>query len=687
MKKCALLYILFLQFFFSVISFAQKPPIKLGEIDEKDVKATKYDKFPDAEAIILCDYGNLTYNAQSNFTKQFERITRIKILTKAGYDKANQTMPYFRTASDIKDIKGYTYNIENGKVVKTKLEKSAIIDKKINKKWCEIKFSMPNVKEGSVIEFSYVVTAPFGSPPTWYFQNDVPTLWSEFKMAVPEYLRFQPLTQVFKDFTVAQMDHTNESFNYRPANTPPNYPSQVINYELYKNHWVLQDIPAFKGEEFISSFKDCVMKVDFKLAAIKMPGQATKIITPSWEVFVEQFSETDKYKKYLSDDLPTPNLLATITKDAKTVKEKVVAVCDYVKNNIRFNDRIGIFPNKTVKEIFEKKAGNCAEINLLLVNMCRKLGLKAFPVVLSTRQNGKMFPDVFDDRKLNYTVAYIMLDATEDMLLDATDAMLPTGMIDYDALNGLGLILMPPANSTDLASWANLQNPKYSKTSQIVTANLTMSDTGIIKGELVQRLGGYDAVKVRRNLLKEKQTNENASEEDEGDDFLDAEADKILKDSTINNKINKFNFKNLKDFDKPLDGTKNIETADFSQVNDDFIYVSPLLEYRMKANPLKSETRNFPVDYPALIEQNFYLNFTIPDGYKIEELPKPMRIKTEDGGIKFEYNISANDNKVQLISKFSLGRVFFKVEEYKMLRDFYAQIVAKQEEQIVLKKK
>jgi uncharacterized protein YfkK (UPF0435 family) len=71
----------------------------------------------------------------------------------------------------------------------------------------------------------------------------------------------------------------------------------------------------------------------------------------------------------------------------------------------------------------------------------------------------------------------------------------------------------------------------------------------------------------------------------------------------------------------------------------------------------------------------------------VEELPKPLRIKWTDESIKFEYNINATGNKIQLVSKFILTRPVFEAKEYKELRDMYAQIVAKQEEQIVLKKK
>jgi hypothetical protein len=229
-------------------------------------------------------------------------------------------------------------------------------------------------------------------------------------------------------------------------------------------------------------------------------------------------------------------------------------------------------------------------------------------------------------------------------------------------------------------NWVNLQASK-AKNSNITIATLNMSKEGIIKGDVHDRFGGYEAIRMRRLVMQEKY-----AEDDEEEDK--PKQDKNIDDTNeIVKKINKYTFKNLKEIDKPLDGVKTIETNEFSQVNDDFIYLTPLLDYRMKENPFKSVERDFDIDYACPLEKNFYLNFIIPEGYAVEEMPKPLRLKWQDESIKYDYVITATGDKVQLVSKFILSRPIFKPEEYKALRDLYAQIVAKQEEQIVLKKK
>lgn len=672
--------ILFLTLFVIISqAFAQKEPIKFGEVDDADVKATKYDKFPDAEAVVLCDYGNVHYEISPSDIKLVAKYTmRIKILKKSGYDRANRTINYEMHGTNkerVSNIKGYTYNYENGKVVKTKLEKSAITEKMVNKNVGEIKFSMPNVKEGSVVEYTHELTSDFfWIIPVWYFQTELPVLWSEYRVSIPEYFSFVQLGQTYKEFHTKE----NESVTNTITSTTTSYKNSI-------SRWVLTDIPPFKDEPFIASVNDHIMKMDFQIAGTNFPNQGYKPHMETWEKMVKDLHDNEKHGRYLNKNLPDKTIVATLTANKTTTKDKLVAIYDYVKNNIKYNGRNSLYTKKSIKEVLEKKVGNVAEINLLLVNMLREAGIQSHPVLSSTRTHGKIFQQYPIQDKFNYVIAYANIDGKEDILLDATDNMLTAGMLSYQALNGVGLLTQGDSKY----DWVNLQASKSAKITNIVSATLNMDKTGLVKGEITERFGGYEAIRMRRKLSKDAKVTEEGEEGEEGE----AEAPTELseedkqKEEAEKAKTNKFTWKNLEELGKPLDGTKKVEISEFSQVNDDFIYFTPLLDYRMKENPFKNTERNFDIDYACPVEKSFYMNFVIPEGYKVEELPKPIRLKWQDESIKFDYAVTATGDKVQLISKFVLSRPIFKAEEYKALRDLYAQIVAKQEEQIVLKKK
>ncbi|TAE06915.1 MAG: DUF3857 domain-containing protein, partial [Bacteroidetes bacterium] len=439
--------ILFLTLFVIISqAFAQKEPIKFGEVDDADVKATKYDKFPDAEAVVLCDYGNVHYEISPSDIKLVAKYTmRIKILKKSGYDRANRTINYEMHGTNkerVSNIKGYTYNYENGKVVKTKLEKSAITEKMVNKNVGEIKFSMPNVKEGSVVEYTHELTSDFfWIIPVWYFQTELPVLWSEYRVSIPEYFSFVQLGQTYKEFHTKE----NESVTNTITSTTTSYKNSI-------SRWVLTDIPPFKDEPFIASVNDHIMKMDFQIAGTNFPNQGYKPHMETWEKMVKDLHDNEKHGRYLNKNLPDKTIVATLIANKTTTKDKLVAIYDYVKNNIKYNGRNSLYTKKSIKEVLEKKVGNVAEINLLLVNMLREAGIQSHPVLSSTRTHGKIFQQYPIQDKFNYVIAYANIDGKEDILLDATDNMLTAGMLSYQALNGVGLLTQGDSKY----DWVNL---------------------------------------------------------------------------------------------------------------------------------------------------------------------------------------------------------------------------------------
>src|SRR6267154_3137329 len=117
----------------SFFAFAQKPPIKFGDVPMEDMKMTVYPKDSSAEAVILADYGesSLVYDkGQGAFQVKFDRIRRIKILTKDGLQWADFNIPLYHDNGKYEKLSGLrvvTYNLENGKVAESKLKNDAIL--------------------------------------------------------------------------------------------------------------------------------------------------------------------------------------------------------------------------------------------------------------------------------------------------------------------------------------------------------------------------------------------------------------------------------------------------------------------------------------------------------------------------------------------------------------------------------
>lgn len=180
-------------------AFSQnKLPVNFGTVTAADFTLAP-NKIIDSNtnAVIIANVGTVEYigSKKENWVDlSFKRSTRIKILNKKGYDLATNVIRLLGEGDDLdklEDFHASTYNLENGKVMETKLSDKDLFDKKVSKWRDEKRFTMPDVKEGSVIEYSYTITSShFNNVPVWYFQSlEAPSLYSEFKIGIPDMLR------------------------------------------------------------------------------------------------------------------------------------------------------------------------------------------------------------------------------------------------------------------------------------------------------------------------------------------------------------------------------------------------------------------------------------------------------------------------------------------------------------------
>ncbi|MEO6537705.1 MAG: DUF3858 domain-containing protein, partial [Ferruginibacter sp.] len=119
----------------------------------------------------------------------------------------------------------------------------------------------------------------------------------------------------------------------------------------------------------------------------------------------------------------------------------------------------------------------------------------------------------------------------------------------------------------------------------------------------------------------------------------------------------------------------------------DIIYFNPMLTESYTSNPFQSAERLYPVEMPFKIDEMYSLNMEIPQGYEVDELPKQTKANLNDGEGFFEYLITKSGDQINMRSHIKLEKATFLPEDYESIRGFYALIVKKQSEQIVLKKK
>jgi hypothetical protein len=628
---------------------AQKSPVKFGNIPMEDMKMTVYDKDSSAAAVILVDYGEAYIQVNTvSVTLNFERHVRIKILKKEGLEFGDVSVPLHvsGTAEEkVTNLKAVTYTLENGQITETKMGKDAIFKEKLSKYKTLHKFTLPNVKEGSVIEYSFTIMSDFITYfPNWQFQYTIPVRHSEFWASIPEYFSYEKYMQ-----------------GYVQVNKYEVIPKNSVDFQVNAHHWIVQNVPAFKEEPLMTSEEDYLSRINFALARISLPRQPVQDVMGSWQKLNDVLVESESFGGIIKSSVFLKKQATDITTGMTDPLQKATAIYNFVKDNLEWDgdkDYLSAPPRK----VFDSKKGSAGDINIILASMLEKVDIDVDMVILSTRDHGFVRKEYPMSKQFNYAVCLARI-GDKEILMDATEKLLPMGVLPERCLNGEGLVI-----SKTKHGWIKL-NPKV-KARTVVSGDFALDAKGELKGNLSYTRDGYDAHKMRKEYQKK-------GEEEYLKDFL----------STKTWQVDKSNFENIKTIDQSAKQVHSLVVNENVSVAGDVMYVNPFVTSQIQENPFKLETREYPVDYGSNQESTYLCKFTLPEGFAVDEMPKSKILLLPGGAAKYSYNCSQVGNTVTIVSTFQINKSLFLQNEYPDLREFYNQVVAKQAEQIVLKKK
>jgi transglutaminase-like putative cysteine protease len=650
--------------------FAQeKSKIKFGKVTPEDFKQTIYSLDSSANAIVIADFGSteIVGNNKGGFSLEFKKFKRAHILNKNGYDIANVEIGIYTNGSseeELVSLKAVTYNIENGKIVEAKLEtKSAVFKDKINKNMVVKKFTFPNIKEGSIIEYEYKLNSDFiFNLQPWDFQGEYPCLWSEYKVSLPEFYYYVTLTQGYQPFYISDRKDRRDNFIVTDNNTAGASDRSAFSAGVTDFRWAMKDVPALKEESYTSTINNHLSRIQFQLSELRHPF-TPKNVMGTWEQACTELLKDEDFGYSLNRDNAWLNdVMDAAEGGAKDNLAKARNIYAYVRDNMTCTNYNRKYLEKPLKTLLKTRNGSEAEINLLLTAMLLKSGLKADPVLLSTRSHGytyAMYP-LMD--RFNYVISRLELDG-KYYYLDASKPRMGFGRLGTDSYNGHARVINEMATAVDLIA--------DSLTEKKITSVFIINDEkGNLIGNLQQSPGFYESYSLR-SRIREK-----------GKEQLFSD---ITKGFNAEVEIRKPAIDSLDNYDEPL---RLRYEFDIKTDGEDIIYFNPMLGEAWKENPFKSAQRVYPVEMPYAIDETYLLRLEIPAGYVLDELPKQMVVKLNeaDDGM-FEFRISESGGGISLRSRLRLKRAFFLPEEYETLREFFNLVVKKHSEQIVFKKK
>jgi hypothetical protein len=660
----------------TVSSFAQD--VKFGKISKQDFEKTKSTIQSDAPAEVLYADGNykVSFNTSQGGVEQTKRVFYRVIVfdkDKTPDDVLKIEIPLRKNATGdyekILSLKAVTYNLDNGKVVEQKVEKKDIFQEKVHRFMDKQTFTFPNVKNGSILEYSYEVLSPFvNQTDTWYFQQSIPVVKSNLTMQNQEYFNFQQdlrgsfapkVTTNSKEDTYSSTSFGNRgvtSFGGDMGNQGATSSSQKlkINTQTYS----LSNLPTYANEAYVLNPRNMLSSINFELASFVAPGRASESYSTTWDRIGKDLMDHESFGRELNGNGFLDDAVNTTIAGKSTPVDKMLAVFNYVKSNMTWNDYYGEYTDKGIRKAFSEKSGNTGDINLMLTSMLKKAGLDANPIVLSTVQNGVLNYSFPSRSKLNYVIVGVSIG--EDFyLMDATDKNSQINLLPIRAINDRGFMV-----SDKGIKEISLRNSVETSDNKTITAELTAD--GNITGTYASVRDNYFYMSDLQEIANDPKAFEKEYTEDYNFEISDFKTQDNKKDLIRH----QFKFSDVK-----------------ADVAGNKILFNPFLFIANTKHHLNLDQRNYNIEFGAPISNTNTVKIKIPEGYKVESLPTEKQLSMPDNTGGYGSKVIEKDGYIIAQTKKMMPYSVLPPQYYKSLKEFLTNIINSESQQVILVKK
>ena len=653
-----------------------KTSYKFGKITAADFNLTAEKFDSGANAVIISDIGSTKFegNTQGSFNMIYTRYMRVKIVNKNGFDVGSRKLfLYHNDKADEKlsSIKGSTFNLDNGVINETKLDGKSIFSTKESKNYESRKFTLPALKEGSIFDLEYTIRSPFTFQlRSWDFQGEYPCLWSEYVVTIAPPFHYMMKLQGDTSFDINTSDEISSLFHIRVEKGGEETQLYSLTGPSLRHRWVKKNVPALHEEPFTTTVKNYNTSVSFQLNYFQWSEESEREDhMTDWATTSKSLMEREDFGQAItSENFWMSDKVKDASQGAKSDEEKVYNIYNYVRDNFNGTsdngeEKNGLLISNSLKDVYRKKAGNVAEINLLLIAMLRKAGIDADPIILSTRGNGIANTSYPLIEEYNYVICAVYLNGRV-YKLDASRPYIGFNQLPEDCYNGLGHVI-------------NEQKPLALNFTADTLHEINVTNVLIFNDEKGSSSGNFRNLMGRRESFNTRREIGNSSMKNYKEKIQTAMGSDMVMENFQIDSLNKYDFPLTLQFDFSLTNKPGA----------DILYFEPVLEYGFKENPFKAMNRRYPVEMPYLIDEKYILNMDIPAGFEIDELPKSTRIQYNGNDGLFEYIIQKGESNIRLDIHFQLNKTNFPVGEYSSLREFFAGVVKMENEKIVFKKK
>ncbi len=385
----------------------------------------------------------------------------------------------------------------------------------------------------------------------------------------------------------------------------------------------------------------------------------------SWEEIYKWWYKLYKDKIKLNKDVK--EFVRNLTKDAKSDFEKAKKIYEFCAKNVRYvaveYGESGYEPHYA-NDIFLNRYGDCKDKSILLVAMLREAGLKAYPVLIPTRdvyELKKNFPSVNFDHAIsaiNLNGKIIFMDATAQTV---SFCDIPLGDQERNVLvffDDKYAILATPLSKDNAGIYDT-------------TINIDANEDAIIKRKVTTR-GFFSS--YQRYYLQYTHP-----------DIIRADIQKKMVQISPLSKLIEYKTENAYDFDKNPVTEYTFRAQKVLNPAGDLRVIPVLDDIDLDTTYASRDERSFPIEFAGIFSKISKIRVNIPENLSVQFLPNNRQLNTPWFNFKSTY--TAGKNFVEMDRQFDINKRFVETGEYKEFKKNLEQVFYLLREEVILKRK
>lgn len=574
---------------------------------------------------------------------------RIKVLSEEGRRYADVELPYRKGKESIRSIEARTIR-PDGSIVKfdgTIYDKPLI--KKRSEKLMSKTFTMPDVQVGSIIEYRYR-----------FFMNEAYVYDSQWVLSADLF------TKLGK-FSLKPNNYFNMTYSW-PVGLPPGATTPVRQGADVRME--VRDVAAFEEEDYSPPEMQLKYHVDFiytsSVSLEKDPILYWKKFGKDMHRKIEAFVDKRRAMEEALTQIVAPG-------DSPDIKLRKIYARTQQVRNISFerqkteqeSKREAIKDATNVADVWKRGYGTAYDITWLFLGLTRAAGFDAHAVLVSTRDVYFFNDRLMNPNHLNTNVVLIKLDG-KDLYFDPGVALAPFGVLPWEETAVRGLTL-----DKNGGTWITTPFPSADSSTIERKAELRLSTNGTLEGKIVVTYTGLEA-------LWRRQTERNDDEADRKE-FLE---NQLKSDIPTGIDVKLTNQPDWTNSATPLVAEYELRVPGWASGAGQRLLMPVGLFGGGERGIFKQARRVHPLyfNYPATSSDD--IQITLPDGWQASSVPSPRTEQQEVVGYKS--SAEQKDNVLRLRRELMLHLLLVEKKYYASLRDFFQQVRAGDEEQIVL---